>query len=277
MARTVQEIYDGLMPKVKEALGIDPSVVISAVSIEGMLVWAFAFAANLVELVFDKVKAEIQAYVDNMKPHTRLWYANRVREFQYGYTIDDETLKYDNTGLTDEQVEASLIIDSVSVIDGDNDLQIKVAKQGASDLEPLDSDELNALESYMARMKDAGVKLNIASTEADQFKFTADIYVDPLLFNSTGFLIGSAEQPVHNAVKNYLKNLPFNGELSIDRLVDQIQQVSGVVFTQVTSAEHKYGDLDFTSVNAFVIPDSGYVRFENESDLQLTFKFRNPS
>jgi hypothetical protein len=277
MARSVDEIYNELLPKVKNALGIDENTIVSAVSIEGMLTYAFAFAANLVEQVFDKVKAEIQSYVDNMKPHSRLWYSNMVKDFQYGYEVDEETLNYDNSGLTEEEIAASKIVESVSIVDGDNNLQVKVARKDGDDLGAFSSDQLNALESYIGIKKDAGVKINLTSNEADQLKMSADIYVDPLLFNSDGTLIVTGETPVHDAIKKHLKNLPFNGVYSVVGHIDEIQAVDGVVFPGKVAIEHKYGDLGFTSISDFVIPDAGYLRFENENDLQLTFKFRSPS
>lgn len=242
MARSVNTIYNDLIIKVKEGLGISEATVISAVSLEGILCYAFAVATNVVEQIFDAFKAEVTEAVSRLKPHTLKWYASIAELFQYGYELDSDTLEYDNTGLTDEDIAAAKIIEYVAVVELENVLRIKVAKQGALDLEVLTSPEQTAFEAYMNRKKDAGVKLQIESNEPDDLKLTADIYVDPLLFNADGTLIEGGD-PVRDAIKTYLKNLPFNGVFALALLVDEIQKVPGVVLPHILLAESRYGAL----------------------------------
>lgn len=276
MARSVQTIYDELLPKVKEALGIAPSTVITTTSFEGMLTYAFAFVSNILETVYDLFKVEIETLVAQKKPQTEQWYAEIAKDFQYGYTIDDETLEYDNTGLTPEQIEASKIIQYVAVVEGVNVVRVKVATQGSADLDVLNPDQLTAFSAYMIRKKGAGVKLSIESNTADSLKAEIDVYVDPLKFNANGGDALLDGEPLRDVVIAYLKKLPFNGIFAIDFMVDELQKQDGVVFTRVKTAEWRYGALPFTSIGAFVTPDAGYLRFENPEDLVLNYIFQNP-
>lgn len=276
MARSIQVIYNDLMPRVKEALGIEQTTVVSAVSVEGVIVYAFAFASNLLEQLWDLFKSDVNTLVGAKNPHTLLWYATAGEEFQLGYPLVESTLQYDNTGVSPEDVEASRIITYISVTEGNDALRVKVATEGATDLEVLTPSELNSFSAYMARKKDAGVTLSIESNEADKLRLEIDVFVDPLLFASNGTLIAPGEEPVRSVISEYLKNLPFNGVFALDLMVDNVQQINGVVFTQIRSAEWAYGLLDFSSISGFIIPDAGYLRFNEPTDLTINYRFQSP-
>jgi hypothetical protein len=153
---------------------------------------------------------------------------------------------------------------------------MKVAKLG-TDLEPLAAGELTAFRAYMARVKDAGVSLQIDSLVADKLKLELDVYYNPLILNSIGQRIdGSDLEPVKNAITKYLQNLPFNGVFVLTYLVDELQKVDGVTIPKVKVAQAKYGLFPFTSINELYQPDSGYLRFEVPGDLVLNYIPQSP-
>lgn len=274
MARTIDEIHTSML----DAIAADPILSTKATSTSKVSVFRLftrivASAAWVVEVLFDTLKTEVNDIIATLKPHSLRWYAAKAKDFQYGFTLAIDSDKYDNTGFTEEQIDASLIVKYSAVTEGDDGkLRIKVAKE-TTDLGPLTAPEKAAFTEYMKRIKDAGVKLQIDSLAADKLKLELKIYYDPLILNSAGQrLDGSDSEPVQKAVKAFLKNQPFNGVFVIAYLVDALQQVDGVVIPHVVSCLTSYGTFPFVGVNVQYLPDAGYLRFENDSDLVITFE-----
>lgn len=272
MARTIDEIQAEIIGYIQA----DPLLSTVCTSTSKTAIWRLltrvaATCAWTVEMLFDTLKAEIIALIDLLKPHSLRWYANKAKDFQYGFSLLIDSDKYDNTGFTDDEVEASKIVKYAAVTEQTKSLRVKVATEGA-DLEPLTDPQLAAFVEYMARIKDAGVKLQIDSLPADKLQLSLKIFYDPLILNAAGERIdGTSLTPVQTAVRNYLKNLPFNGTFVLAYLIDAIQLVDGVVIPHIVSCEATYGELPFTAVDVKYLPDSGYLRFENNEDLVLEF------
>lgn len=247
----------------------------SAASIESILFFAFAFGVWVSEKIFDLHKQEVTDLINNMKPHSLLWYANKSKAFEYGYALMADSDLYDNAGLTDEQIAASKIVDYAAVVEQERGLRIKVATDTGTDLGPLSTGQLDSFIAYMQRVKDAGVKLLITTAVADALRLSLLIKYDPLVLNSEGKRIdGTVENPVQDAVNNYLKNLPFNGKLELVKLVDELQKVEGVVAPYITEANARYGALPFTSFpDQVYTPDAGYLRiYDAVTDLNIIFE-----
>lgn len=273
MARTIDEIQQGML----DGIAADPVLSLvatstSKVSIFRLFTRIVATAIWTLEVLFDTLKAELNELLAALKPHTLRWYAGKAKAFQYGYDLAVDSDTYDNTGETEEDIDASLIVKYSAVTEGnDGKLRIKVATE-STDLEPLSAPQLEAFTEYMQRIKDAGVKLLIESNAADKLKLSLKIYYDPLILNGVGQRIdGSDLEPVQTAVKTYLKNLPFNGTFVLAFLVDALQLVDGVVIPHIVTAEASYGAFDFSTINVQYLPDAGYLRFENEEDLTIEF------
>lgn len=274
MARTIDEIQESMLAAIAADATLAPvATSTSKVAIFKLFTRIVAAAAWTIEVLFDTLKTELNDLLAALKPHSLRWYANKAKDFQYGYSLPIDTDKYDNTGLTEEQIEDSKIVRYSAVTEGDDGkLRIKVAKENA-DLEPLAVGELASFSEYMARIKDAGVRLLITSNTPDKLKLTLKIFYDPLILDSNGQRIdGSDLTPIQTAVKNYLKNLPFNGVFVLAYLVDALQQVEGVVIPHIESCSTSYAAFPFTTVNVQYLPDAGYLRFENDADLTLQFE-----
>lgn len=246
----------------------------SAASVESILFYAIAFCVWVHEKIFDEHKAEVTAYIANMKPHSLLWYANKAKAYMHGLFLPADSDVYNVAGMTDEQIALARVVDYAAVVEQQRGLRIKVATDAGADLGPLSAPQLDGFIAYMGRVKDAGVKLLITTGPADALKLALLVKYDPLVLNATGArLDGTVMEPVQDAVRRYLKNLPFNGRLELVKLVDELQQVSGVVAPYVLSAQARYGVLPFTSFSNMVYtPDAGYLRIYDETDLTITFE-----
>jgi hypothetical protein len=281
MARTVNEIYNNItgwfvsFEPILQAYGLDESKSFSEqfspVSLEAIIFYRVAYAVHFLETLFDRHKTEISDTIARMKPHTARWYATKAKLFQYGFNLLPDSDLYDNAGKTDEEITASRIVSYSAVVEVENKLLVKVAKD-AGDLSPLTVDEKTAFTEYLSRIKDAGVMVDIISEPADNLRLSIDIYYNPLVLNDKGQrLDGTSTAPVAEAIHQYLKELPFNGELVLAYLTDALQRVDGVVIPHLNAARYQYGALNYDIVNVKYQPYAGYMRVTADN-LSINYK-----
>jgi hypothetical protein len=272
MARTIKEIHDGLLAKVaNDAVLSNELNSTSDFAIYRLFLYIVAFGSWVVENLHDVFKADVNETIAAMKPHSLRWYAEKAKQFQYGYNLVPETDYYDNTGLTAAQIKESKIVAYAAVVEQARGLRIKVAKLVGGILVPLDANELVAFIAYMNAIKDAGVKLNITTAVADRLRIELIVRINPLVLKMDGSRNdGTDPAPVKSAQDNFLLNLPFNGVYSVQKNIDAIQKVDGVEDLQLVGVQTKYGNLNFTSVNISVVPDAGYLR-NDAADFIVTY------
>jgi hypothetical protein len=274
MARSIDDIQQSMI----SAIQADPVLSLVCTSTSKVAIWRlmtriFAACAWSVEVLFDTLKQEVNDIIANLKPHSLRWYANKAKDFQYGFSLEIDSDKYDNTGFTDDEIETSKVVQYSAVTEGDDGkLRIKIAGITGEDLAPISAPQLTAFTEFMRRVKDAGVRILIVNQVSDKLKLDLKIYFNPLILDGDGQRIDGADAtPVQSAVKNFLKNQPFNGVFVLAYLVDALQQVDGVVIPHVSQCLTKFGAFAFTSVNVQYSPDSGYLRFESDDDLTIEF------
>ena len=274
MARTIAEIQQSMIDAVQADSVLAPvSTSTSKTAIWRLWTRIVAVSIWTLEVLFDTLKVEVTDLLSALKPHGLRWYAAKCKEFQYGFSLPTDTDEYNNTGVSDDVLEASKIVKYAAVTEGDDGkLRIKVASENTTDLIPLTTAQKNAFTEFIARVKDAGVKITIDSLPADKIKLNLKVYYDPLILNEVGSRIdGSNSIPVQSAVKAFLKNQPFNGTFVLAYLVDAIQKVEGVVIPHIVTCETQFGAFPFTTVDVKYLPDAGYLRFNNDSDLVITW------
>lgn len=275
MARTINEIFQDKMQRVAADATLGPLLTsTSKVAVYRLILYISAVCDWTLESLHDLFKKEVNETIAAMKPHSLQWYAEKAKAFQFGRDLVTDADYYDNSGVSDSDVEASKIVNYAAVIEQQANnirLRIKVANDNGTDLQPLTNPQLTAFTAYMQRIKDAGVRLTITSTAADSLKLSLRIKYNPLVLDSTGSRIdGSGSAPVKTAIRNFLKRLPFNGLFSVASMVDAIQAVEGVTDVKVDLVQTKYGALPFTSVDIDYIPDSGYLRIA-DTDLIIQY------
>lgn len=278
MARSVNTIYEEirgeaitLATAANNQYLIDMLNNASKVAIWKILFYSVAFGTNVLENAFDLLKIIIDELIAQKKPHSARWYAEKAKLYQYGFNLIQESDEYNNSGLTDAQIAAARIVSHAAVVEQDRGIRIKVAKTVGDALDALIGGELASFTAYMEQVKDAGVKLRITSAVADDLKASLRIFYNPLVLSGTGARIdGTDMQPVQNAFKEYLKNLPFNGLFVPALMVDQLQKVDGVVIVKDDSWMARYGALDYSTIDVEYLPDAGYLKIADQ-DLSIQF------
>lgn len=239
----------------------------SPVSAESIFFYIVAAAHWLLYSLFGQHDKEVNTLIDNKKPSTIRWYRNVAKLFQYGDNLAADTDTYDNTNKTPEQIAASCIVAHASITDmGKDGLIVKMAKESGGDLAPLTDTELAAFREYYFRATPAGVYKEYISAAADELKLSVKIHYNPLVLDASGRrLDGQQLTPVDDAIRAYLKKLPFDGTFALAFLTDALQAVDGVVIPTIEIAQYKYADLTWAAIDIMYLPFAGYMRIDDEN------------
>jgi len=266
MARTTKEIYDGMIAVKEGTAQLSALTSNSATAIWRLILWITAYGIHAFERILDLHKQEVIDIINELKPHSLRWYVNKTRAFRKSQLLIPDSDQYSDEGLTEEQIAEMQIISRVSIAEGSGVLLIKVAK-GADILQPLskfpDDNEFAALEEYLAEVKDAGVRIILRSEPADILRLNLIIHYNPMLINSDGSSLAGG-RPVDDAINNFVRNLPFNGEYRNADLVDVLQKTEGVVIPTLQNASASFNIQDFHNIDILEKPFSGYYTFDLE-------------
>ena len=274
MARSIQEIQTLIYQAKAQEPALNELNSTSKVAIWRLWVYIIAVAIWSLEKLFDQHRADIDKRLSELKPHTARWYRSKALAFQYGFDLLTDSDKFNNTGHTEEQIEASKIVKYSAVVESPNEgrLIVKIAGEQGEQLQPITDAQKQAFEAYLSEIKDAGVRLSVVNYQPDILHLQMKIVYDPLVLDSNGQSITNAFNPIERTIKAYLKKLPFNGELVLAHLIDALQQAEGVKIPHLVLAQSKnitssgeYGA--FETIEISKIPTAGYFTIDNFNDI----------
>lgn len=284
MARSIQEIQNQMLllkQSTPELSALDST---SRASVWRLWIYIVAASIWTLENLFDIHKKELYTALYELKPHTARWYRNKALAFLYGFDLYVDSDIYDTTGATDEQLESAAVVKYAAVVESEDisRLIIKIAGENAEGvLSPIPNDVKTSFDYYMTEVRDAGVRLTIINYLPDLLKLNLTIKRDPLVLDENGLNILTATEPVKDAIKEFMKELPFNGQLSLQKLTDKIQAVPGVLDININTAETAWIDADandygnFEMIYMSQIPVSGYFAVELEDDQDNNYSVIN--
>jgi hypothetical protein len=276
MARSIADIQAQIIAE-KEAeallLGLNSP---SKTAIWRLFVYIIASAHWVLEKLFDTHKAEVSEMINNLKPHSLRWYALKSKAFRYGQVLILDTDQYSNIGLTEAQIEAVQVVKEASASQqtGSDELLIKVAtRNSAGQTVALSPPQYAAFVVYVSEVKDAGVGVQVITSQGDKLKLNFDVYYDPLILNQTGQrLDGSNTEPVQKVVKLFVQTMPFNGVFDATALTDTLQTVEGVKAPVLKAAlAAKFDSTTFRLFDNYYQPYAGYF---DVTALELSLNFR---
>ena len=275
MARSIQDIQQLIYAQKAQEPALENLNSTSKVAMWRLWVYIISVAIWSLEKLFDLHRTDIDKRLTELKPHTARWYRSKALAFQYGFSLSLDGDKYDdNQWFTKEQIEASKIIKYSAVVESKNEgrLIVKIAGEQDDTLQPITDVQKQAFEAYLQEIKDAGVRLSVVNYQPDILHLQMKIVYDPLVLDSNGQSITHATKPVEEAIKSYLKRLPFNGELILAHLIDTLQQAEGVKIPHLVLAQSKnitssdeYGA--FETIEISKIPTAGYFTIDNYNDI----------
>ncbi|AZA90912.1 Uncharacterised protein [Chryseobacterium nakagawai] len=268
--RTLDEIHASLLENKVTYPALDGLTSSSKSAVWRLILWVFAFGIYMHERIFEECKKEISLMIQEEKAHSQRWYRNMALRFQYGFLLLPDDDEFNNTGYTQEQIEESKIIKYSAVTESvdQSRLIIKIATESGGLLKPITSDQKEAFESYIAEIKDAGVQTTVINFLPDKLQLNFKIKRDPNVIDSNGVSILNGNEPIKDALQKFLKELPFNGELVLNHLVDRLQVIDGVINPHLIGAKTSWIDAQlndygyYEPVEISKIPVSGYFEID---------------
>lgn len=243
----------------------------SKTSIWGLIFYCAAYAMDVLYQMYLLHRKEIDEKIANQKTHRLAWIQQMYLKFQYGFELKDESDQFDNDAATLEEIEAAKIIKYCAVNESSSSREviIKIATETDNELAPLPQDKMEAVIEYTKRIKGAGVPYRVINYLPDRLKLNLRIYRDPLVLNANGMDITTGKFPVEDALQEFMKELPFNGQLRLQDMANKLEQVKGVDLVSVDLAQscwinastNNYGD--WTTIDVRKIPESGYFKIED--------------
>lgn len=266
MARSIQEIKNEIAGEFMQnesaaaLYGFEPGAAFSdrfgAASVESIMFYVWAVCAWAVEQLVGRHKEEIMAELEEQVAHRPKWYRDKVLAFMANTELPADSDRYDTTGMTASDIAARRVVRHAVAVENKNSsaLTIKVAGESGGKRQPLDDVTAKQLQAYISEIKDAGVRVVLVNQTADKFFCSVDIYYNAMLTES------EVKAACEETVKDYIENLPFNGEYTNMALVDRLQQVDGVKIVELRSSSSLSGNNDTARVeiNARRTPVAGY-------------------
>jgi hypothetical protein len=266
MARTITQIHNEMLSDIasNEVLSIHLTSN-SVYAIYRLFTFIIATAIFIFESSLDNHYIEIDTKLANQKSGTLPWYRTMALRFQYGFDLVADTDYFDNRTATAEQIEASKIIKYAAVTEAQESSRVilKIAGEVNGVLTDFDNpEEVEAIEVYINEIRVAGVQVTIINYKADKLYLSIRIKRDVLVLNETGMNKLEGNYPVNEALKEFMKQLKFNGELQLSLLIDKLQVIPGVLDATVLSAESSWLD---PTLGGYGIPQPIFISKVAES------------
>lgn len=269
--RSLDEIMDAqevVLQKHPTLIGLDST---SDVSFFAQMRKMWALLVQMVESDWGNLRTEIELKIATTSVGSLSWYVDQVKAFQFGdqVSIINGQVAYD---VPDDQKR--IVVQAAGTEDlSTGRLNLKAAKKGPNGLIPLNVEELEALKTYVGKVKYAGVVVDVISMDADDLKITATVKVDRQVISLTGSLLtDTSKLPVHDAISAYLTALPYDSVLSNTGLTDALQSIRGVKdFTITSSFTRRPISSTWVAYSREVISQAGHLRLHPDSTINFTY------
>ena len=269
MARTINEIYKDMVSAKESEPALSSLTSASATAIWRLLFYIVAVAMNTLEKLFDSHTTDVEARIEEITPGRAKWYAEKALGFMKDKALVADSDYYDTTGMDDDQIAEAKVVKHAVAIENPNSsmLTIKVAGETDGVREVLPDEVETQLLAYLQDIKYAGVRIELINRTADIFNCEVDIYYNAQL------LPENVQQACEDAIKNYIENLPFNGEYTNMALVDVLQRVEGVKVVEFKQASSQESGSNVTvGIDARKEPAAGYFSVGNVTINMKTYE-----
>lgn len=267
MARDINEIKTEMAREfmrseaAAERYGFEPGTefgdVFGAASVENILLYVWAVCAWAVEKLVSRHKMEVTAELEEMTAHRPKWYRDKVLAFMAGKELEPDSDTYDTEGMSESEVAAARVVKHAVATESRDAslLTIKVAGEDGGERRPLAAEHEKQLKAYINEIKDAGVRTALVNMEADTFGCAVDVYYNAMMEPE------AVQTACVAVIRDYIENLPFNGEYTNMDLVDRLQGVEGVRIVELRGSTSRAANENTTTqINARLTPAAGYFK-----------------
>ena len=273
MARSTKQIYDEMVSLKDNQPELDELNSTSDVSLWKLFYWIPAMAISVMEQLYDLLKEEMEYVRDTTPSNTSAYWVDKLLNFyQYSTDTDKGVLKINDSfipyyELTDID---SQIIKFASVVQTKDSrrVNLKVTKGDADGLPiPLDTNEFASVQTFVDKIKGAGLLTNVVSLPSDEAYILANIFIDG------GYIKADVESDCILALEDYFKNLSvnnFTGDISKTKIINALESVEGVLDIDSTNFKlhaRANGQNVYEEVEVFYSTLSGYCFLDTTKTL----------
>lgn len=263
MARTIQEIQSAIIAEKESYPELDGLSNTSEVSVWRLWTFITASAIWVMEILFDRLSAEIIDFISRNRPGTAAWYVEQAYKFQYGHELIINGLGQLVYAVLDEP--AKIVKRAAIERLGNGQAVLKVANF-VGEATPLTPLEKNSFDAYVYRIMFPGSFIQTRSLPADDMNIYAQIYYNP------EFTLADITTRTESAILDFIANVPFNGYYKKIKLIDAIQLVNGIKDVKVINFEAKPNSATvFAPIDLQYNAQSGYAKIFEPLTNTLTF------
>lgn len=259
MARETKEIYQELLAEKESRSELQELDSPSNTAIWQYWLRLFAQLFRWFEEKQDAFRQELQQIIYDNQFGTFEWWTARIKSFQYG-----DVLQFINNKFQYASIDTTKqIVHYVSVTDERGLVKVKAAKINDNRPEALNPDEAAALLSYARSIRPPGTRLAVESLPADKLKTQLRVHYNAQIG------LSAVREGVEAAYVNYVNNIIFDGLYYVNKMIDSLQAVPGVINEQVEVIElaAKQGTDAYIQFTSKYQAKSGY--FEVDPDWPL--------
>lgn len=241
MNKTLAEIIQQLFDSKESNANLAPLTSSSKTAIWRNILEAVAFVIFNFQEAVRMHMDEIERKIREQKVPSLRWYRNLALRFQYGFLLIEDSDQFrpdyydaqtDQWITADEdKIAESKIIKYAAVTRNISGGKVRISMKIAGENidEAISNEKAASFRKYIEETQATGDNIVIVNYTPDILKINFKIAYNPLVLmeNGQSILLGNVF-PVVEAIKKFMKNLPFDGELSVQKLEAAILAVEGV-------------------------------------------------
>lgn len=234
MSRTIKDIYNEAVKERNKRLELAEFSNDSKLSIMNGITWAFAAVIYSFETLLDVFTLDISTAINSRVNGTPLFYVNALLQYQKG---DELTVREDGLAFGYSEIdETKRIISQVSYSESssdvnlDNKLILKVAQGEKGHLSPVAGDDLVLITSYLNKIKFAGTRIEVTSSEGDVLIPKLSVYYDGAIRETEIYDL------IEEKLNDYMMTIDFDSSIYVSKIIEAIKNTEHVTDVYIDEA-----------------------------------------
>lgn len=234
MSRTIKDIYNEAVKERNKRLELAEFSNDSKLSIMNGITWAFAAVIYSFETLLDVFTLDISTAINSRVNGTPLFYVNALLQYQKGdeLTVREDGLAFGYSEIDDTKRIISQVSysESSSDVNLDNKLILKVAQGEKGHLAPISSDDLVQITSYLNKVKFAGTRIEVTSSEGDVLIPKLSVYYDGAVRETEIYDL------IEEKLNDYMMNIDFDSSIYVSKIIEAIKKTEHVTDVYIDEA-----------------------------------------
>ena len=248
MSRTIKDIYDEAVKERNKRLELAEFSNDSKLSVMNGITWAFAAVIYSFETLLDVFTLDISTAINSRMNGTPLFYVNALLQYQKG---DELTVREDGLAFGYNEIdETKRIISQVSYSESSNDVNLdnklilKVAQGEKGHLSPVSGDDLVLITSYLNKIKFAGTRIEVTSSEGDILIPRLSVYYDGAVRETEIYDL------IEEKLNDYMMNIDFDSSIYVSKIIEAIKKAEHVTDVYIDEGDNPEQGIFIASYDA---------------------------